>query len=139
MAQKWTSAQVEQYLRKILSKDGYSLTPPRGNGETGADIIARKGEQALFIEAIGYKSSPPARSKDFYEVFFRAISRLKNGATKCIIALPSQFEVGMPQRVNQYGLAWERLGDAFPELNIWFVDIEEQTHSEHSWNRWDRH
>ena len=136
MPQKWTSEQVEEYLRSTLSEAGFDLTPPRENGETGADIIAKKGDQSLFFEAIGYKSSPPARSKDFYEVFFRAISRLRKGATKCIIALPAQFGVGMPQRAAQYGIAWERLGNSFPELSIWLVDTNAGSHTEHAWNEW---
>ena len=136
MAQKWTSEQVEKYIRSTLLSDGFNLSAPRANGETGADIIARKDDHALFIEAIGYKSSPPARSKDFYEVFFRAVSRLKDGATKCVIALPAQFGVGMPQRVNQYGVAWQRLGDSFPELSIWLVDTDNDSHTEHAWNEW---
>ncbi len=136
MAQKWTSAQVENYLRSTLSKSGFDLTPPRENGETGADIIARKGERALFFEAIGYKQSPPARSKDFYEVFFRAISRLRKGATECIIALPVQFGVGLHQRASQYGVAWQRLGDSFPELSVWLVNVDSASHTEHEWNEW---
>lgn len=136
MAQKWTSEQVESYLRPMLESQGYGLSAPLLSGHTGADIIAKKSGDALFIEAIGYKEDPAARSKDFYEVFFRAVSRIKDGATQCVVALPAQFGVGMQQRVNQYGVAWERLGDSFPELSIWLVDTDGGSHTEHDWNEW---
>ena len=49
----------------MLEKDGYSLSRERRHGETGVDIIARKGTEEIHIEVIGYKSSGPARAKDF--------------------------------------------------------------------------
>lgn len=136
MPQKWTSDQVEDYLRPMLSADGYELSARLLNGQVGADIIARKNGESVYFETIGYKSQGPARSKDFFEVFFRAVSRIKDGATRCVIALPAQFGVGMPQRVRQYGIAWERLGNSFPELSIWLVDTDTGTHTEHEWNAW---
>lgn len=124
--------EAENTLRQILSKEGYKLSPCKENGETGVDIIAIKIGEELFIEVIGCKKSNPARSRDFFEVFFRAISRIKDGAETCVIALPNQFKVGMPQRFDNYKDAWVRIGNAFPELKIWFIyrtKIEK-----HNWN-----
>ena len=95
--------------------------------------MATKHGEAFHIEVIGYKSSGPARAKDFYEVFFRAVSRLNDGATHCVIALPKQFETGLPQRAKQHRIAWKRIGDAFPELEIWVIDVENKTYKKTDW------
>ena len=127
--------EVEKSLRHILESEGYKLEiPERKYGETGVDIIASKDGEEWHIEVIGYKKSPPARSKDFYEVFFRSISRLKDGAKNVVIALPERFRKGLPQRVQQYGIAWQRIGTAFPELEIWFVDIENNKLKKTKWS-----
>jgi hypothetical protein len=132
----FTSAVTEDCLRELLSAAGYQLSPPRGHGETGVDIKASRGAEELFIEVIGFKSSPPARAKDFYEIFFRAVSRLDHGATKCIIALPARFGAGLPARAKQHGSAWKRIGLAFPELYIWLVNTEARSITEREWNEW---
>lgn len=131
-----TSAATEQCLRDRLVADGYKLSEVRRHGETGVDVRATRDKEDLYIEVIGFKSSPPARAKDFFEIFFRAVSRLDQGATKCIIALPVRFGVGLPSRAKQYGSAWRRIGDAFPELRIWLVDIEHGSVVETHWNDW---
>jgi hypothetical protein len=82
---------VEAALRSCLEAEGYSLSRVRLNGQTGVDILAAKPDEQLFIEVIGFKDSPPPRSRDFYEVFFRAISRLNQGAARVVIALPFSF------------------------------------------------
>jgi hypothetical protein len=130
---------VEKVLRDSLLHDGYDIERERMHGETGADIIAQKGTEKLCIEVIAFKSSPPARSRDFYEVFFRAVSRLKDEATLCVIALPIRFRDGLPQRVNAIGLAWRRIGVSFPELKIWLVDTSEGSITRTDWNSWYAH
>ena len=130
------NSDTENCLRKLLKNEGYSLSAPRSYGQTGVDILAEKEGEALHIEVIGYKISPPARSKDFYEGFFRAISRLKDGAEKCVLALPEQFSRGLPQRARHYAEAWLRIGGVFPELEIWLIDTEHKTYKRTSWNQW---
>jgi len=130
------SEQVEEVLRLRLREEGYILSANRAYGETGTDIIASKGTEQLHIEAIAFKSSPPARSKDFYEIFFRAISRIKLGATLCVIALPKRFGDGLHQRASAIGAGWVKLGDAFPQLEIWLVDTEQGTYRRTTWNSW---
>jgi len=131
-----TSEAVEKALREFLAGDGYSLNKPRSYGETGTDILAKKDNEKIHVEVIGYKSSGPARAKDFFESFFRAISRIKDGARKCVIAVPSQHSVGLPARAKQYGEAWTRIGDAFPELEIWLVDTQARSCTATRWNDW---
>jgi hypothetical protein len=121
------SAEVEAVVRAALQVEGYKTSPERLHGETGTDIVATRGREVLHIEAIAFKTAPPARAKDFYEVFFRAISRLEHGATKSIIALPARFGMGLPQRAKAIGRAWGRIGKAFPELEIWLVDTARRT------------
>ena len=134
-----TGEKVESVLRKLLPQKGYKLlNNPRKSGETGADVIAQKGDIQVFIECIGFQDVPPQRSKQFYEVFFRAISRLKNGAGKCVIALPVRFKNGMNQRAEHYGEAWKRIDDAFPELEMWLIDVENNVYEEYKWNCWPK-
>ena len=133
-----TSAQVERVLRRYLASEGYELSKRLANGETGADVIARRGGEVIYIEVIGFDRSPPRRSKDFYESFFRAVSRLNEGVTSVVIALPSRFARGMAQRARHHRVAWARIGKAFPELAIWLVDIEGELCHPRSWNEWLR-
>jgi Holliday junction resolvase-like predicted endonuclease len=137
MALSITGEQVELVLRKLLPREGYRILNTRcKNGETGADIIAQKKKQRISIECIGFQDHPPTRSKQFYEVFFRAISRLKNEAHHCIMALPMRFKRGMNTRAKQYGEAWSRIGEAFPELEIWLVDVQKKIYEKHRWDDW---
>jgi hypothetical protein len=131
-----TSAAIETCLRTCLSREGYELSPTRRHGETGVDIEARQGPVFIAIEVIGFKSSPPARAKDFYESFFRAVSRLNGNATRCAIAMPSRFSQGLPARANQHRVAWLRIAQAFPELEIWLVDLESQSYRASKWGDW---
>lgn len=137
MALSVTGDQVESVLRGLLPEQGYEINNPRREyGETGADIIATKDAEKVFIECIGFQKVPPLRSKQFYEEFFRAVSRLKDGAKRCVMALPIRFGRGMNQRARHYGKAWKRIGDAFPELEIWLVNVEKNTYETHKWNDW---
>ncbi|MDP3999257.1 MAG: hypothetical protein Q8P76_01520 [bacterium] len=134
-----SNQKTEAALRDSLEKKGgFKLSRQLKNGETGPDIIAiENNSKEFYIEVIGYKKSPPARSRDFYTVFFGAISRIKDGAKHCVIALPDLFEIGLPARVRQYGrLAWQRIGQAFPELEIWLVDVDKKEYKKTKWNDW---
>ena len=134
MEEKTKNEDVEKNLRKILKTEGYKLlNKPKKYGETGVNILAEKNRKVFHIEVIGYSSSPPKRSRDFYEVFFRVISRLNDNAKHLIIALPKKFNEGFPQRVKQYRVAWEKIGDAFSELEFWFVDVENNTYEKRKW------
>jgi len=115
MALSITGEQVESVLRQLLPKQGYEIrNPPRECGETGADIIVLKKDIKLFIECIGFQ----------------------DGAAKCVIALPIRFKRGMSQRARHYGEAWTRIGVAFPEIEIWFVDVEKNSYEVYKWNYW---
>jgi hypothetical protein len=139
MAALVSSKEVETVVRTALSREGFKTSVERGHGETGTDIIAEKGDELLHIEAIAFKSSPPARAKDFYEVFFRAVSRLDDGVTACVSALPSRFGMGLPQRAKAIGRAWRRIGSAFPQLKIWLVDTSDGSIVRTEWNSWEKH
>jgi Holliday junction resolvase-like predicted endonuclease len=137
MSQLISNNETERCLRACLEAEGYKLSSPRENGETGVDLIAQKGMEIHYIEVIGFKKYPPARSKDFYEIFFRAVSRIKDGAQSIVIALPERFGNGLKQRAAQYGEAWKRIGDAFPELAIWLVNCEQPfSYKRTTWNEW---
>lgn len=131
-----SSDEVEGCLRVCLTDGGYSLTPKRSHGQTGVDLVATKDQERYDIEVIGYKESPPARAKDFYEAFFRAVSRLNDHATHCVIALSARAEAGLPERAARHHIAWLRIADAFPELGIWLVDTSALTYKRTSWREW---
>jgi len=105
-----SNPRAEDAVRRIMMSEGYKVSSPRARGETGVDLIATRGEERIHIEVIGYSDKPPKRALDFFQAFFRAVSRLKDGATSCVIALPKEYQRGLPQRVAQYGPAWNRLG-----------------------------
>jgi hypothetical protein len=136
MAAVITNRQVEGCLRDCLRREGFELTQSKGNGETGVDLIATKGRRHAYIEVIGFRSQPPTRSRDFFEIFFRAISRLEDGAKEIVVALPARFGEGLPSRAKHYGEAWRRIGAAFPELRIWLVNPKENTYRETKWSDW---
>jgi len=131
-----TSSTTENMLRGYLTRQGFSMTAARANGETGVDILATRRSESIHIEVIAFKSSGPARSRDFFQAFFRAISRTEQGAARCVIALPARWKNGLPARARQYGAAWIRLGNAFPELEIWCVDCDSGNCHITKWNDW---
>ena len=136
MASIVKNEETEGCLRELLVTEGYQLSKERCWGETGVDIIAKRGGENIHIEVMGYKSSGPARAKDFFQGFFRAVSRVKDGATVCALAMPVNAKQGLPARASQYGEAWTRIGNAFPELEIWLVDIDQRTYEKSIWNQW---
>lgn len=131
-----TSSRVEEALREMLAAEGYSVSPPRVKGETGVDLLAERGADRIHIETIGYKSSPPTRARDFFEAFFRAVSRLDDGAAHCVIAVPHLSARGLPARARQYRTAWQRISRAFPELAIWVVNPETRRVERTTWLEW---
>jgi hypothetical protein len=136
MALSITGQQVEVVVRQFLANKGFGLSPPLTRGQTGPDILARKSPEVLAIECIGFQDVPPLRSKQFYEAFFRAISRLRDGATQCIMALPVRFGNGMDRRARHYGMAWQRIANIFPELRIWLVNTKTGEVEQHTWGDW---
>lgn len=131
-----SNRQTEAVLRTVLEAEGYALSPKRAQGENGTDVLALRGEERFDIEVIGFKSNAPTRSSDFYQVFFRAVSRLDSGATACVVALPTRFGRGLPRRASQHAVAWERIGNAFPELQIWLVDTDAGSIERTGWCDW---
>jgi hypothetical protein len=137
MALTISGEQVEAVLRKLLPRQSYELrNPPRRKGQTGADILAQKNGRLTAVECIGFQDIPPLRSKQFYEAFFRAISRLEQGVEECVMALPQRFGSGMERRARHYGIAWKRIAEAFPELEIWLVDTETSRYVRTKWGDW---
>ena len=135
MAKLVEAKQVEQVIRRYLEGKGCMLSYPKKSGETGVDIIATCGDSTWLVEVIGFQSHPPTRSREFYEAFFRIISRDKGNPDDILaISLPKRFKDGMRQRKKQYSVAWSKLGKAFPSLKLWYVDIENSTVEEYPWS-----
>ncbi len=105
----------------LLEAEGFRLSSMRESRETGVDIIASRSAEDWHIEVVGYKSL-----------------RLNDGAEHCVIALARRAKVGLPARARQYGVAWKRIGQAFPELEIWLVDVDGQQYEKTTWLEWLR-
>jgi hypothetical protein len=132
-----TNIETENCLRELLKKEGYKLSSKRGLGKLGSDIKATKNSEAWHIEVIGSQEQGLERVKDFYEAFFQVISRLNNKDCKhCIIAMPERVRKSLPIRAKIYKVAWERIAKAFPELEIWLVDVENKKYQRTSWIYW---
>ena len=130
-----TAGEVEEVIRKHLGELECKMSSVKKWGETGADIIATRDESTWYIEVIGFHSNTSVRSRKFYEAFFRVISRDRNNPNDfLIIGLPMRFKDGMRQRKQQYSVAWEKLGKAFPNLRLWYVDTEQDTLEEYFWS-----
>lgn len=130
-----TAGEVEEVIRKHLGELECKMSSVKKWGETGADIIATRDESTWYIEVIGFHSNKSVRSRKFYEAFFRVISRDRNNPNDfLIIGLPMRFKDGMRQRKQQYSVAWEKLGKAFPNLRLWYVDTEQDTLEEYFWS-----
>ena len=135
MPAKTSNADTIQALREALEREGYALGKIKSEGEQGTDISARRGDEYLAIEVIAYKSSGPARRKDFFEAIFGAFSRLNDHPrpTRIGVAISKEAQVGFQTRVNNIGEAWDRVGVAFPELHFWFVDVPGKTYELKKW------
>lgn len=129
-----TNSEAEDSLRRSLQEDGFNVTRKMPFGQNGVDIVAKRDADEYYIEVIGYRPKGSARSKDFYEAFFKAVARLEGGAEHCVLAIPKRFNMGMAQRVSNKRKAWQRIGEAFPELEIWLVDTTTDTFERRSWN-----
>ncbi len=130
------NSEVEECLRRCLEAEGYTLSHKRAIGEQGVDIEATKGPEILHIEVIGYKAAGPMRAKDFFEAFFKSVARLDPGAKRCVIAQAMNAKVGLPARAAQRRTSWLRIADAFPELELWFVDTAAGRYERTSWREW---
>lgn len=135
MAKSVKAKDIEQVIRGYLQEQGCALSVPKKRGQTGVDIAARRGEYTWLIEVIGFQDHPPTRSREFYEGFFRVISRDRGNPNDILVlGLPLRFRNGMKQRKLHYGVAWDKIGKAFPNLKIWYVDTEHKTVKEYPWH-----
>ena len=127
---------VVDALRAALQKNGYSVLPKRPFGAQGADIVAEKGDEKIVAEVIGYKAAGPSRRSDFAVAFWAVIGRVDQYPNaKVAIALPSQFMQGFGARLDSRRGAWKRIGAAFPELEIWFVNVALQDYERRLWTQ----
>ncbi len=125
-------------MRECLSNEGYSLSAEKRYGERGVDIIAKRDDVTYHVEVIGYKW-PRAGSgwgRDFFEAFFHAVSRLDEGAEHVVVAVPSIAESGLRERARHHRIAWIRIAGAFPELEVWLVDLSTRTYRQIAWKDW---
>jgi len=132
-----TNTETEKSLREILRKEGYRLNSKKGLNKLGCDIKAQKDNEDWYIEVIGFEKTNTGIVKDFYEAFFQSISRLNDKDCKhIVIAMPKQSRKILPIRAKIYKVAWERISQVFPELEIWLVDIDNKKYQRTPWIYW---
>ena len=68
---------------------------------------------------------------NFHQLWDAAVDQHPNA--KVVIALPTQFMQGFGARLDSRRAAWKRIGIAFPELEIWFVDVIVQDYKRCPW------
>lgn len=137
MFTKTTNTEIENYLRELLAKEGYKLRNKSGIFKLGPDIKATKDDENWYIEVVGSEETGLERVKDFYEAFFKSLSRLNNKDCKhCVIAMPESLRKFLYIRARIYKVAWERIAKVFPELEIWIVDTENKKYQKTSWSYW---
>lgn len=117
--------EVEELVRRKLDNQGFKMNHHKKIEGVSPDIIAEKDDMHLYVEVIGFKSSPKAATRDFYEVFFRAFAQLEQPDSEyIIIAMPIQFLKDMKKRIESMKNSWVRLCIAFPEIRVYFVDLK---------------
>lgn len=92
-----------------------------------------------YFEAIKFnKNNKGKNQSDFWKAFSQAIARLNPSSEwgkpdKVAILLSSEWYLGWKQRIDTVGSCiWKRIGNAFPELEIWFVWPDR--YKQFSWN-----
>jgi hypothetical protein len=129
--------EVGNCLKELLIEEGYRFGIKKGLGKLGPDIKASRDSENWYIEVIAYEDSGIERVQDFFQAFFQVVSRLNNKDCKhCIIAMPESSRKLLPIRAKIYKIAWERIAQVFPELEIWLVDVENKKYQKTSWIYW---
>jgi Holliday junction resolvase-like predicted endonuclease len=132
-----TSSQTEDALRAYLAAQGYTLSQRLSNGFTGVDILATRGNEQIYVEVIGHKGNASHRSRVFFESFFRAVSRQPQQDDRIVaIAMPSKSAESVPRRARVCGTAWNSIGNAFKNLEIWAVKVSDGSFTRKKWNEW---
>jgi len=132
-----TNPGIEDVLRDLLKDEGYKLYKKTGLEKVGPDIKASMDDKYWYIEIIQNQEPGIERIQDFYQAFFQALSRLNNkGCKHIVIAMPQSMRKILPVRAKIYKVAWKRIAEAFPELEIWLVDTETKKYQKTSWIYW---
>jgi hypothetical protein len=130
-----TKIETENCLRELLEKEGYLLEDRGFLSRLSSDIKASKDNESWYIEVLGYGTSGRKRVEDFYRAFFQSISRLNNEDCKhIVIAVPEGLRKILRIRAKVYEVAWKRIAEVFPELEIWLVDVENKKYQRTSWD-----
>jgi len=137
MATSKTNSEMENVLRDLLKDEGYKLTKKTGLEKLGSDIKASLDDGGLYIEIIENEEPGVEKNIDFYQAFFKALSRLNNkGCKHTVIAMPESSRKILSIRAKIYKVAWKRIAEAFPELEIWLVDTINKKYQKTSWIYW---
>ena len=132
-----TQEEVITWIIKCVGNE-YCLPQEHSSDNRGTDLKLNLHGSLYYIEAIAFnKKNRGKNQSDFWKAFAQAISRLNNQNShkpdKIVIALPYDFRKGWISRINIHGKdIWCRIGNAFPELEIWFVSDDKL--EPYSWN-----
>jgi hypothetical protein len=120
----------EKVIEWIIQQIGQDSVIPNNNlrDNRGPDLKLSINGLTYYFEAIQFNVTNKGKNQsDFWKAFAQSLSRLNPASpwrktNIVVIALPYKFEEGWKSRVDIHGKdVWHRIGDAFPELEIWFV------------------
>lgn len=124
MAARTTQEEVLDHLANFFGE----RPQDHSHDNRGPDFIHCEDGKRYYIETIAFSESNRGKNQsDFWKAFAQAISRLNPSShwgrpDHVVLALPGDFLPGWRQRVEIHGEdVWRRIGDAFPQLEIWFV------------------
>ena len=137
MSTSKTNSEMENVLRDLLKDEGYKLTKRTGLEKLSSDIKVSLDDGGLYIEIIENEEPGVKKNIDFYQAFFKALSRLNNKNCKhIIIAMLESSRKNLPIRAKIHKVAWKRIAEAFTELEIWLVDTVNKKYQKTSWIYW---
>ncbi len=132
---------VVKIIRDFFGENNCRLPPKSAADNRGPDLILETNGLTYYIEAIAFNEKKGKNQSDFWKAYAQAISRLNRESNwgkpdKIVIAHPEEFKRGWKSRVEIHGKdVWCRIGNAFPELEIWFVKTDKPDKPDiHSWN-----
>ncbi len=132
---------VIKIIREFFGENNCCLPQKSASDNRGPDLIIKTNGLTYYIEAIAFNEKKGKNQSDFWKAYAQAISRLNRESKwgkpdKIVIALPEEFKRGWKSRVDIHGKdVWCRIGNAFPELEIWFVKTDKLDKPDiHTWN-----
>jgi hypothetical protein len=125
-----TTRDAQETLEAWFRTAGHQVLANNARGDRpGPDYVVQVGERRVAVEVIGHKHNGVSRTNDFRSAFFQLLTRLDDPAGtpgRLALAMPIVHVRGSRDRRTGMNAAWERIGEAFPELEVWYLDMRKR-------------